>query len=275
MRFSTFPSAFPGCAVPSAGNQPANHPAPAFSQPPAPTPSVVAPMRFSAPRASIGFHCVRLETSPTRVIRRRLHFSGRRTGPASGSYRSLAGTFGPGNAHGICSYPSQYCSASRAERVFRRLDPTCRFARRRPRVSSSRDPLFRAYHRSRAAASGVDHAKQPCRAICRPRHGFYAQGRSNSPAVTALGLSSSLRSSPPASGLHLWSHPPMGLCAIHTPRLQVITARIRARPSAYRGADGQPIRWCFHPHRRTCLKFLHRPRAIADSHRRGVLMGLF
>lgn len=118
MRFSTFPSAFPGCAVPSAGNQPANHPAPAFSQPPAPRPSVVAPMRFSAPRASICFHCVRLETSPTRVIRRRLHFSGRRTGPASGSYRSLAGTFGPGNAHGICSYPSQYCSASRVSASF-------------------------------------------------------------------------------------------------------------------------------------------------------------
>ena len=67
---------------------------------------------------------------------------------------------------------------------------------------------------------GFDHAKQPYRAIRRPRHGFYAQGRSNSPAVTALGLSSSLRSSPPASGLHLWSHPPVGLCAIPLPRLQ-------------------------------------------------------
>jgi len=177
-------------------------------------------MRFSAPRVSAGFHCVHLETSPTRVIRRRLLFGGRRTGPASGSYRSLAGTFDPGNALGICSYPSQYCSASRTERVFRRLDPTCRFVRHRPRVSSSRDPLFRADHRSWAAASGFNHAKQPYRAVCRPRHGFYAQGRSDSPAVTALGLSSSLRSSPPASGLHLWSHPPMGLCAIHMPRLQ-------------------------------------------------------
>ena len=155
MRFRIFPSASTGCAVPSAGNQPANHPAPAFSQPPAPTPSVVAPMRFSAPRVSCGFHCVCLETPPARVIRRRLLLGGRRTGPASGSYRSLAGTFDPGNAPGICSYPSQYCSASRAERVFRRLVPTCRFARHRPRVSSSRDPLFRAYHRSWAAASGV------------------------------------------------------------------------------------------------------------------------
>src|SRR5436190_17931619 len=29
---------------------------------------------------------------------------------------------------------------------------------------------------------------QPCRATCRPRYSFYAQGRSNPPARTALGL---------------------------------------------------------------------------------------
>jgi len=177
-------------------------------------------MRFSAPRVSAGFHCVHLETSPARVIRRRLLFGGRRTGPASGSYRSLAGTFDPGNAHGIYSYPSQYCSASRVSAPFDASFP--------PAVLPA---TIREFHRRGIRflrrtiglgprLLGFDHAKQPYRAICRSRHGFYAQGRSNSPAVTALGLSSSLRSSPPASGLHLWSHPPMGLCAIHMPRLQ-------------------------------------------------------
>lgn len=41
---------------------------------------------------------------------------------------------------------------------------------------------------------GFGPASEPCRVICRPRYSFYAQGRSNPPADTAMGFS-------PLSGL--------------------------------------------------------------------------
>jgi hypothetical protein len=60
----------------------------------------------------------------------------------------------PGDAHGFF-VPFAVSLRFPGERVFRRLGPTCRFAFRPPRVSSSRDPPLTADHGLRAAASGL------------------------------------------------------------------------------------------------------------------------
>jgi len=63
---------------------------------------------------------------------------------------------------------------------------------------------------------GLGPTNQPCRVIRRPRYSFCAQGRSNPPAVAALGFGPSFRSSPPVSGLHLWSLSAHELSAWHS-----------------------------------------------------------
>jgi len=80
---------------------------------------------------------------------------------------------------------------------------------------------------------GFGPTNQPYRAIRRPRYSFCAQGRSNPPAVTALGFGPSFRSSPSVSGLHLWSLSAHELFARHSRRFCSVTSQCRACSSAY------------------------------------------
>lgn len=58
--------------------------------------------------------------------------------------------------------------------------------------------LYRRTMGSRPRLLGFGPANEPCRATRRPRYSFCAQGRSDSPADTALGFASFLGSSSPA-----------------------------------------------------------------------------
>jgi len=79
---------------------------------------------------------------------------------------------------------------------------------------------------------GLGPTNQPYRAIRRPRYSFCAQGRSNPPAVTALSFGPSFRSSPPVSGLHLWSLSAHELSA-RSPR-RFCSVRRKAEPALRR-----------------------------------------
>jgi hypothetical protein len=160
-------------------------------------------LRFFTPRVSFPFFaCV--ETPPARVIRKRcLSPTYRARDP--GCYRDLAGRFTARRRSWDLSFPSQCSSDLRAVTPLRhdrahlpfRLPPAASFIVAVP--DRSRWAMNGA-----AAAPGlrVAPSNQPCRVIRRPRHGFYAQGRSYSPARTALGfsvLSQVFGVAPPAS----------------------------------------------------------------------------
>jgi hypothetical protein len=172
----------------------------------APTLRPVRPCGFSLPRVSFPFFaCV--ETPPARVIRGRcLSPTYRARDP--GCYRDLAGRLTARRRSWDLSFPSQCSSDLRAVTPHRHDRAHLPFPRiHPPRVSSSREPTLVErgswVMRPRLLGFACAPSSQPCRVIRRPRHGFYAQGRSYSPARTALGFQcplSGLRRR--ASGLH-------------------------------------------------------------------------
>jgi len=198
----------------------------------APTPSAVSSLRFLAPRVSVAFQLRALETPPARVIRGRLLF-GSRTGPADRAViAAWPGLLVPAT---LLGFSSALRSIALRPRVTASFD-----ASRPPAVSPS---ARREFHRRgvrrllrttgfRPRLLGPGPTNQPYRAIRRPRYSFCAQGRSNPPAVTALSFGPSFRSSPPVSGLHLWSLSAHELSA-RSPR-RFCSARRKAEPALRR-----------------------------------------
>jgi len=170
----------------------------------APTLRPVRPCGFSLPRVSFPFS-VCLETPPARVIR------GRRLSPAyrardPGCYRDLAGRVTARRRSWDSTFPSQCSSDPRVATPLRhdqahlpfRRSPAASFIVAVPRLQRRAMGIAAAAPGLRVAPSG-----QPCRVIRRPRHGFYAQGRSYSPARTALGFCCPLSGfQRPDSGFH-------------------------------------------------------------------------
>jgi hypothetical protein len=125
-----------------------------FSDPGTHAVNRLVPAVFSASR--LGYRLFRSsKTPPARVIRGRIRCHPR-TGPTPGCYRGLAGIvvirF---RRRSWVFLPFAVSLRFPGERVFQRLGPTCRFAFRPPRVSSSRDPPLTADHGFLAAASGL------------------------------------------------------------------------------------------------------------------------
>jgi len=139
LRFGSFvPSAFASRAVRSGLPVP-DDPASALFQPSAPTPL--------AGFALAVFPASRLDSFVTLLRRRpRGSFVGGFFHPRTGHAGLLSRPgrdFRPGDAHGI-HIPFAVLLRSASEIVFRNLEPTCRFALRPPRVSSSRSTPFKA-----------------------------------------------------------------------------------------------------------------------------------
>jgi hypothetical protein len=186
MRLRLFPSAFAGCAVPPGISTFQAIPLRRCSGLSTQAIGRLAHAVFSASRLR-GVRCVFWRRRPSKSFV--TVFLGSRV-PDSQDRAVIAawpGFFGPGDAHGIL-HPSQCCSDSRVTASFDASLP--------PAVS----PLARReFHRRgvrqfggllglRLRLLGFGPANQPCRVIRRSRHGFYAQGRSDSLAVTALGF---------------------------------------------------------------------------------------
>lgn len=172
----------------------------------APTLRPVRPCGFSLPRVSFPFF-VCLETPPARVIRGRcLSPTYRARDP--GCYHDLAGRLTARRRSWDSSFPSQCSSNLRAATPHRHDPAHLPFPRiHPPRVSSSREPTLVKrgpwVARPRLLGFALAPSSQPCRVIRRPRHGFYAQGRSYSPARAALGFQFPLSGfRRRASGLH-------------------------------------------------------------------------
>jgi len=206
MRFRLFPSAFAGRAV-SSGRCQLRGPSRSDVSPAwAPTLLAGPSLRFFSPRVSFPFFaCV--ETPPARVIRGRLSFA-HVPGPRPGLLSRPGRVSYARRRSWDLSVPSQYSSDPRAITPHRhdrahlpfRLPPAASF------IVAVPDRLRWAINGA-AAAPGlrVAPSSQPCRVIRRPRHGFYAQGRSYSPARTALGFCFPLSGlQRHASGLHFW-----------------------------------------------------------------------
>jgi hypothetical protein len=172
----------------------------------APTPSADSSLRFSAPRVFGDFNFDFVKTPPPRVIRDRflsVHVPGPRgtvlatwPGPLARSRRRSWDLLTPFAvllrfAGGRAPFPA-------------RPEPTCRFASDPPRDirRAGSDRAMRSNHGFWPRLLGFRPANQPYRATRRPRYSFCAEGRSNSPATTALGLVASLGRSPPVRGLH-------------------------------------------------------------------------
>jgi len=169
-----FPSAFTGRAVPTGGDQPPDHPAAALAHDPhTRVGSGLAHAVFRASRLRWRSLCL-LETPSVRVIRGCI-LLGLRTGLASDHSRDLAAarSWAAGNAPGIRLRPSQFCSTPAGDGAFfrQRLEPTCRFARGPPRVSSIAG-LAEFFGEPRDIGPrllGFGPAEWPCRAIRRSR----------------------------------------------------------------------------------------------------------
>jgi hypothetical protein len=197
-------------------------------------------MRFFCASRLRCFHFRAVETPPARVIRGRFFARHTYRTRGSGSYRDLTGTVKvPVTLVGFTYRPSQFCSRPRVTApLSASVAPTCRFATWPPRVSSSRGPPLTVDQGFMAAAPGVwPRVNEPCRVIRRPRHGFYAQGRSNPPADTALGFqilsrvfTAGLRS-PPLEPSRPWAFRGTRNGSAET------TLLCRTRPSASWGAD--------------------------------------
>jgi hypothetical protein len=163
------------------------------SQPRHPRQEVGSPMRFLAPRVSGAIHnCVRWR-------RRRADHSwpisfGRRTGSAPAVIATWPGSsksrrrpwdslntlrsFAAGRGGGRLS-------PSRTHRRFRHLPPRFSWSGGRTVCGGATEGLW-------PRLLGFGPANEPCRVIWRPRHGFYAQGRSKSTSRYCLGLFTSL-----------------------------------------------------------------------------------
>jgi len=270
LEVSQFRSAFASCAVLFEGDQPSNHPAAAFCRlGVTQRPSAGSPLRFLAPRVSGAVGFAILETPPARVIRGRLLF-GSRTGPADRAViAAWPGLLVPAT---LLGFSSALRSIALRPRVTASFD-----ASRPPAVSPS---ARREFHRRGVRPIwgepkglwprllGFGPADEPCRAICRPRYSFCAQGRSDSPAETAMSFASSLRFSSPDPGLHFWSLSAHGLFArASSTRLQltghaamprgpfgVLRDRRLADPAVFPSAPA------------SCLRFSRRPPNRSPTH---------
>jgi len=168
-----------------------DHPASAFFRPRHPRQGVSSPMRFLAPRVSGAFIFALWRRRPRGSFVAGSLLGTRTRLAGSGSYRDLTGTVKvPVTLVGFTYRPSQFCSRPRVRTPLGARRTHLPFRHLPPRVSSSRGPPLTVDQGFVAAAPGVwPRANEPCRVIRRPRHGFYAQGRSNPPADTALGFS--------------------------------------------------------------------------------------
>ena len=216
-----------------------DHPASAFVQPRHPRQGVNSPMRFFCASRLRCFQFRAVETPPARVIRGRFFARHTYRTRGSGSYRDLTGTVKvPATLVGFTYRPSQFCSRPRVRTPFGARRTHLPFRHLPPRVSSSRSPPAKVDQGLMAAAPGVwPRVNEPCRVIRRPRHGFYAQGRSNPPADTALGFQilsrvfiAGLRS-PPLEPFRPWAFRAARNGSAET------TLLCRTRPSASWGAD--------------------------------------
>jgi len=150
-----FPSAFTGRAVPSESGQLPDHPASTFFRSWHPRRRSARPCGFQRLASSFAFNFASRRRRP-----RGSFVNGFVVVHVPGSHRAVIAAWpgslssDPGDAHGFF-VPFAVSLRFPGERVFRRLGPTCRFAFRPPRVSSSRDPPLTADHGLRAAASGL------------------------------------------------------------------------------------------------------------------------
>jgi hypothetical protein len=167
-----------------------DHPASALFWPRHPRQGVSSPMRFFCASRLRCFQFRAVETPPARVIRGRFFARHTYRTRGSGSYRDLTGIVKiPVTLVGFTYCPSQFCSRPRVRTPLGAHRTHLPFRHLPPRVSSSRGPPLTVDQGFMAAAPGVwPRVNEPCRVIRRPRHGFYAQGRSNPPADTALGF---------------------------------------------------------------------------------------
>jgi hypothetical protein len=201
-----FPSTFAGRAVPS-GRCRLHGPSRSDVSPAwAPTLSAGPSLRFFVASRLDSFLAYP-ETPPARVIRGRLSFA-HVPGPLPGLLSRPGRVSYARRRSWDLSFPSQCSSDLRAVTPYRpdrahlpfRLPPTASFV-----VAGSHRLRLGHGWRGRGFWASRAPSSQPCRVIRRPRHGFYAQGRSYSPARTALGFYlplSGLRRR--ASGLHFW-----------------------------------------------------------------------
>jgi hypothetical protein len=203
VRFRLFPSTFAGRAVPS-GRCRLHGPSRSDVSPAwAPTLSAGPSLRFFVASRLDSFLAYP-ETPPARVIRGRLSFA-HVPGPLPGLLSRPGRVSYARRRSWDLSFPSQCSSDLRAVTPYRpdrahlpfRLPPTASFV-----VAGSHRLRLGHGWRGRGFWASRAPSSQPCRVIRRPRHGFYAQGRSYSPARTALGflfLSQVFGVAPPAS----------------------------------------------------------------------------
>jgi len=235
LRFRFFPSAFAGCAVPSASGQLADHPAAAFYA--TSGTHAIGCCALAVFRAS-RLHGLFLLGDAAHAGHSWPVFSAHVPGPRWGSYRSLAGRISPGDAHGIFSCPLQLCSGSRVRLSFDASPP--------PAVSPAPRREFhrRGVRRFRravgfwAAAPGVwpREPAVPCHLPAPPW--LLCTGPIKHISHCCFGLH--ILSQVFVAGRQVstsGAFPPMGLCAIALVFLQETSKRC-ARPSAYRAAGG-------------------------------------
>jgi hypothetical protein len=172
VRFCLFPSAY--LAAPCRSKRPCLEPfrCGAFSMP-APTGVRFALAVFIASR--FRFSAISLvETPPAQVIHGWLLFS-RVPGSLIGQLSQPVRDFSSRRRSWDFSFPSQLSSASRVMTPLSVSNPHAVSPCAWPRVSSSRDPTKMAGSSSVwPRLLGFGPAKQPCRAICRPRYSFCA-----------------------------------------------------------------------------------------------------
>jgi hypothetical protein len=188
LRFRLVPSAFAGRAVPPGVT--CSEPSRCGVAPTsAPTPgSRLAHAVFSASRLRC-FQLRALETPPARVIRGRF-LSAHVPGPR----RAVLATWpGPSKSRRRpWDSPVPFAvllppAGDDASPAF--VAPTCRFATCRREFHRRGVHLIGRTKGLWPRLLGFGPADEPCRVICRPRYSFYAQGRSNPPADTAMGFS--------------------------------------------------------------------------------------
>jgi len=145
-------------------------------------------MRFLAPRVSGAFNCVRWRRRPRgsfAVDFFRLAYRARAQAVIATSPEPSKSRRRPWDS----SVPFAVLLPPAGDGIFQCLSPTCRFATRRREFHRRGVHLIRRTKGLWPRLLGFGPADEPCRVICRPRYSFYAQGRSNPPADTAMGFS--------------------------------------------------------------------------------------